>query len=382
MEKKIEIGKILVTEDKGEIRVITETKKTKPIPVPSPLSKEWCSKVSSKLKEVGFPIDDATVFTNGLFDFLMGKEVTEKPVSLGDFVSGPSAEPTPPKITPPPTPTPTVKSVVNELLQRLNEREQKMFNTVCQKYSKKPEELAKYFLDLAEQKKVGPNLLIFRDWRKVGGERLRRVVLMNEKLEVFKFFTSSGNYFPPNTCLKLITNIPVPFTEGRIIGISNRTLSMNFNDYAEIVDGNIEMRKIQAEPRIDGLEKISETQEIYTKIPRAEDVLHPIDEYSSLSKVIEITKQHGVAVEEVVMGILEAVYPTGDGLRLAIHIGDSLVPSQRVTVWIESNRVSLTEADLHKIARTYGYIEHSSQEWKGQIQDNLQINAYNFILED
>jgi len=378
--KKVEIGKMLVTQEKPEeIRIITETKKTKPIPVPSPLSKEWCSKVSSKLKEVGFPIDDTTIFTNGLFDFLMGKE---KPQTIVDFV-GPVTEPEIPKtIQPPPTPTPTVKTIVNELLQRLNEREQKMFNTVCQKYSKKPEELAKHFLELAEQKRVSPNLLIFRDWRKVGGERLRRVVLMNEKLEIFKFFTSSANYFPPNTCVKLITNIPVPFAEGRIIGISNRTLSMNFNDYAEIVDGNIEMRKIQAEPRIDGLEKINETNEIYTKIPRAQDVLNPIDDYSSLSKVVEITKQHGVPVEEVVMGILEAVYPTSDGLRLAIHIGDSLVPSQRVTVWIESNRVSLTENDLHKLVRAYGYIEHGSQEWKGQMQDNLQINAYNFILED
>lgn len=421
MKRETVIGKIKAVEDSGEL-VLQNTvdgKRIKPIPTANVATREQCLEVGDALANLKWEIP--ATFAEELFSFLYPPTTTvpapiqeqevsipmpaTKPVAKSlDSFAGPKPSPTPstapaptPTMTTPSPPTPTTpapsvqqiqrpttmstgsSTMLASFLGRLNTREQQMFEQVCQKFSKPKEEMALYYSEKAEKLSYAPGLLLFRDWRKVGGAAVRRVILMNEGLNVFKFFTE--DFYPVNTCIRIITNVSIPFDKGRIIGISNRTLQLNFGSYCEIANGNVMMHNASAEPTITSIEKISETDEIYTKIPRAEDVLSPFDPESSLQKAIDLTKAHSCALEEVVHGVIQGIYPTEDGRRYAVHIGDAKVNANRVTCWFEANRGSLNENDLNRIARVYGYITHKSQEYKGQIQDNLDINIYHMVLE-
>jgi hypothetical protein len=157
---------------------------------------------------------------------------------------------------------------------------------------------------------------------------------------------------------------------------------MFFSDYIEYVEGQVIKRKISEEPRIDSIIKIPETDEIYSKIPKAEDVLSPIDPEHSLSKILEITKQYQMPIEEIILGTIDTIYRTASEARLAVHIGDSEIHPNKVTAWVEAARFYLDENYYNKIVRCFGYIQHLTSTYQEQVQDNLAINVYNLIVEE
>ena len=354
--------------------------------LPEATTLQWCLERATALAKTlkWISEESTTAFADELNTYMLSEEhKAAMPAikSLGEVLMTPEQA----KSTEvPKQESPTTEKVqvnVDDFLNTLSQREQQMFNTVVSKYGKKPEELATFYLTEGKRMKVPHGLLIYRDWKTVGGEAIRRIVLMNENFRLFKFFTTADNYFPVNSCVRLVTNLKVPFTEGRIIGISNRTISMFFSDYMELVEGQILKRRIMEEPRIDSMIAIPATEDIYQKIPRAEDVLNPLAEQDTMSKVLEIAKQNNMPIEEVLLGELDAIYTSNNGQRQALHIGDSKIHPNRVTIWVETNRYNLTENDRHKIIRVYGYIQHMTSEYQNQIQDNLQINAYHLVIE-
>jgi len=389
--KRMKILEVDVTIDteKKTIAFVKGPRTIKPIQIPETVDINWALKLSGALVTRGYI--DAN--TKDLFGSEILKYITEisreKSKPLEEFLEEePTATEKPITSKTPEKQKPSLEFPLRigedtkTFIAELNKNETTMFAHIAQKTGKTMDELAKFYLEDSQRLKCAPNLLIYRDWRKVGGESIRRVVLMDENMNLLKFFTASENYFPVDTCVELRSNVPLPFSKGRVIGISNRGLLMFFNDYIEFVEGTVITKKILQEPRIDAMDKIPESDEIYSKIPKAAEVLEPIDKTHSLSKIMDLCKQYNAGVEEVAIGVIDAVYLSEDGLRQAIHIGTSDVHPNRVTVWLESQRYTLTENDEHKICRVYGFFQHAQSEYQGQPQDNLNVNAYHFIVEE
>jgi hypothetical protein len=389
-EKTIFGIKIKISDD-NKIIFEKDGKTTKPVEIPDTLEK--CQKIGNILSEKLQWIQSGIIYNfaeelNNFINETKNVPKTKVPTTLAEILEGPEEEKkeiTKKEEKPLPSTIPITiskSSLIDSILNKLTQREKQMLNVVAQKFSKDVNELVEFYYNESKRLRVPCGLLIYKDWKRIGGEPIRRMVLIDENLRMFKFFTSADNIFPINTCVKLVSNLKLPFTEGRIIGLSNRAISMFFSDYIEYVEGQIIKRKISEEPRIDSIIKIPETDEIYTRIPKAEDVLSPIDPEHSLSKILELTKQYQMPIEEIVLGTIDAIYRTASESRLAVHIGDSEVHPNRITAWVEASRFYLDENYYNKIVRCFGYIQYLASTYQEQIQDNLTINVYNLIVEE
>jgi len=349
---------------------------------------DWCKSLSNAVMKLGW-IDSSAMdnFAKAVYSMLKAEKIIiEQPTLLEKLSSVEEEKPAISSLTT----APPVKQEIdlrNTLISMVGENRQNIINMLNQISAKQAGDvntLYKHYIETASRLKLDPSLLIYRDWQRVGGEAIRRVVLMNENMETFTFNMSAEYKYSVNTCLKLITNIPIPFDKGKIIGISNRTLSLFFTDTIEKTNGSVTRKPVLSVPRIDGVEKIPETDDIYQKILRAEAVLAPIDQKHSIQTVINLCKQHNAAMEEVIVGSIRDIYPTkGPGLRQAIHVGDPETNPARVTAWVESDRYNLTENDIDRqsIVRIYGFMQYQSSSYQGVMQDNLQINVYHLIVD-
>ena len=387
-EKTVFGIKIKISDD-NKVVFEKDGKTTKPIELPETLEK--CQKIGNILSEKLQWIQSGIIYNfaeelNKFVNETKNVPKTKVPTTLAEILEASGEEKKEitkkeEKLLAPPI-TISKSSLIESILNKLTQREKQMLNVVAQKFSKDANELVEFYYNESKRLRVPCGLLIYKDWKRIGGEPIRRMVLIDENLRMFKFFTSADNIFPINTCIKLVSNLKLPFTEGRLIGLSNRAISMFFSDYIEYVEGQVIKRKISEEPRIDSIIKIPETDEIYSKIPKAEDVLSPIDPEHSLSKILEITKQYQMPIEEIILGTIDAIYRTASEARLAVHIGDSEVHPNRVTAWVEASRFYLDENYYSKIVRCFGYIQHLTSTYQEQVQDNLAINVYNLIVEE